>query len=153
MWPMADVVKRFELWDEVAKMICFHSIGSPPTPKYPINPNFPARALLLKSTRAVLGRRCPHSGEGEDFFDVSAQKIENWSQVGKWTVSLRAKGFNDIIWRILSFNHLEMGTLFIFIWSSFFNLVGHLMTPFCQYVNDMIFFKPGQIYGEIQQGG
>ena len=60
---MADAVKRLELWDEVAMMICFHSIGSPPTPKYPLNPNFPARALLLKSTRAVPGRRCPHSAQ------------------------------------------------------------------------------------------
>ena len=41
------------------------------------------RGLHAEAARDVTGRQCPHSGEGEDFFDASAQKVENRSQVGK----------------------------------------------------------------------
>ena len=55
-----------------------------------------------ESARAVTGRRCPHSGEGEDFltgqlnfFTKTAvtpeRKLKNQTQGGKWTVMPRAK--------------------------------------------------------------
>ena len=70
----------------------------------------------------------PQWGGGRLFWRIGPKSRKS---IPSREVSLKAEGFNDIIWRILSFNHLEMGTLFIFISSSFFNLGGHLMTPFC----------------------
>ena len=60
------------------------------------------KVLRAESARAVTGRRCPHSGKGEDiltgqpdFFTKTAKsperKVENRSQGGKLTVMVSAK--------------------------------------------------------------
>ena len=65
---------------------------------------FIQHAREAESARAITGRRCPHSGEGEGFLKG---KSENRSQGRKWTVTPRAtnRPFTKIgvVWQKLDF--------------------------------------------------
>ena len=64
------------------------------------------KGLRTESARAVTGRRCPHSGEGEDLrklLYLRNGKSENGFQGGKLTVMPRAKNVSStkigVVWQ------------------------------------------------------
>ena len=81
--------------------------------KFPFSPslmfNFifqPARELRAESARAVTGRRCPHSGEGDDFLTgqlnfftktavTTERKVEK--SIPKWEINRHAEGYKWVI--------------------------------------------------------
>ena len=68
--------KQFRLFDIEVERAKDHGL---------IQPGRKARGpegLRAESARAVTGRRCPHSGEGEDFLTV--QKLDCWPKTSKF---------------------------------------------------------------------